>query len=118
MALETFSPGRNPNLGMGFSKQPRVLAATFGDGYVQRTPDGLNEQPRTFQLEWGPVTVAVADYIEDFFSRHKGAQPFWWQSPRDTSPRKYVCPQWTRDEPQWNASAITATFVEDFSLEV
>jgi phage-related protein len=118
MALQTFSPGRNPNLGMAYQQRPRVLSAAFGDGYVQRTADGLNTMPRSYRLEWAPCTPAEADYIIGFFETHGGVTPFWWTSPRDGSPRKYTCPEWERTEPQWNASGVSATFVEDFGLAV
>lgn len=118
MALLTFNPGRNPNLGMGFDVQPAVLTAAYGDGYKQRTPEGINSMPRSFTLEWNPCLTTEADYMIAFFETHKGATPFWWTSPRDTTPRKYVCTRWKRTEPQWNASGVMATFEEDFSLVV
>lgn len=116
MALQTFAPGQNPNTGLNYQQQPRVLSAAFGDGAVQRTPDGLNTMPRSFDVKWDPVSIEIADYIVGFFETHRGVTPFWWKSPRDSTPRKYVCPQWRRTEPQWNASAVEAAFVEDFSL--
>jgi phage-related protein len=103
---------------MVYQQLPKVLTAAFGDGYVQRTPEGINSMPRIYKLEWNPCTPTEADYMVGFFEAHAGAKPFWWQSPRDTTPRKYVCSEWSRSEPQWNASAVMATFIEDFSLEV
>lgn len=118
MALQTFSPGRNPDRGMGYDVQPDVLVAAFGGGYKQRTPAGINNMPRQFSVSWNPCTPATADYIVAFFEAHTGSIPFWWQTPRETYPRKYVCTRWKRSEPEWNASAVDAYFEEDFSLVV
>jgi phage-related protein len=117
MALETFAPAQNPNVGLGVRKQPDVLVAPFGDGYQQRTPNGLNANRRVVNLAWDPVSPEIAAYIDDFFDRHQSSRPFWWINPRDPVLRKWTCPEWERTEPQWNASAITATLVEDFGLE-
>lgn len=116
MPLQTFTPPRNPNVDFQVSHEPRVISAQMGDGYTQRTPSGINHQPRTWSLRWDPITVAEADTIETFLRARGGSEAFWWTPPRGGGAVKVICPRWTRVESQWNASGIAAAFVETFDL--
>lgn len=116
MSLETFSPAKPPSYGSARSVQPRVLETPFGDGYRQRAGDGLNGVAESWELTWTVLVPDDADAIEAFFIARAGHEPFWWTSPRDSSPKKYVCTKWQRSMAAGNADRISATFVQDFTL--
>ena len=71
MALDTF-PAIAPDYASGpVETKPRTLKSPFGDGYVQRSGDGLNNFPRTWAPTWTNITNSQADTIESFL-RSKG----------------------------------------------
>jgi len=80
----------------------RTAESAFGEGYTQRSGDGLNTEQRKFIAEWKTLTIAQADEIEAFFVRHLGYVAFQWQGPRDGTLRRYRCKKWSRD----NVSAL------------
>ena len=104
------------NIDSGHERGFRVLEARFGDGYVQRTKDGLNTAPRTWSLTFNPVSAAIADAIETFLEARGGAEPFYWTPPRATDPVKVVCKRVGRTYAQWSHDGIRVSFEEDFGL--
>lgn len=96
--------------------QPRVIAVTMGDGYTQRSPDGINHMPDNWDLRFNGVLPAAGDEITSFFETHGGYLAFWWTPPRRTTPRKYICTRWTRTLPDvMGLSDISARFERDFA---
>lgn len=60
----------------------RVLSAQFGDGYKQSVGDGINNEVRSWPLEF----VGKGDYVKpirDFLRAHQGYKPFKWTPPMD-----------------------------------
>ncbi len=60
-----------PDWGAAPELQPRVLQAKFGDGYDQRTADGLNDLLSTWKLSFSVRTQAEATAIAAWFARHR-----------------------------------------------
>lgn len=89
---------------------------SFGDGYVQRSADGLNNVRATWNVSWTNLTTAEKDVIEQFLDSTGGWQPFTWTAPGDSSPKKWIVknPKINPvDAGYWN---IAAQFIQDFSL--
>jgi len=59
---------------------PRILTATFGDGYQQDLVDGINADLKSWDLSFINRTSTDADAIEAFFSSTLG-QAFNWTPP-------------------------------------
>lgn len=120
MAISTFSPPQNPNVGMGYRVKPRVMTNAYGDGYSQRVGDGLNTMPRTFTLTWGPISTPNAEIIVAFFEARKAVECFFYTTPRDAAAgrtaRKYLCSDWEHIATQWNQDEVRATLTEVFDL--
>jgi phage-related protein len=122
--METFEdyvkwPNGNPvqcNVGSGHDRGFRVLEARFGDGYTQRTRDGLNTSPRSYSLVFDPVSAAIADAIESFLLARGGSEPFYWTPPRAIDPVRVICPKIGRTYSQWSHDGVRVTFIEDFGL--
>lgn len=116
MPAITFTPPRPPTIGAVLSVQPRVLTAAFGDGYSQRIGAGLNAQPQSWSLVWGPLPTAEIDGIAAFLSDRAGVEPFRWTAPRAAAARVFLCPEWQVTERGAGLAELTARFVEVFDL--
>lgn len=116
MALLTFTPARQPSLGTAVSRTPKVNDAKFGEGYSQRSPDGLNADLQTWDLTWNGLLDSEADEIEDFFAARKGAEAFNWTPPGKSTSIKVICPQWKRT--QGAQDSMTAQFKQVADLDL
>lgn len=91
--------------------EPRVLSATFGEGYAQETEDGINAQVRKVSLTFADRDMAEAAAIHAFLRLHHLA--FDWTDP-DGEPGRWKCPSWKRVWRPGNLRTVTATFEEVF----
>lgn len=114
-ASETF-PAHPPTACTRRSR-PRVLKATFGDGYGQRAADGLNPVPRTFEVSWTGYSNALIDEMDDFLEARGGHEAFNWTPPLGGGPAgQFTCEDFARSPRVHDWSELTATFVEVFDL--
>lgn len=63
---------------------PRVRKVQFGDGYDQRTGDGVNTMQGRLQARFANRTKAVRDELIAFFRAHRGAGAFDMSMPDQT----------------------------------
>lgn len=97
-------------------QQPRVREARFGDGYVQRAPDGINAQPQGWDLQFNDVDDEIGDEMIAFLRQHAGYLPFSFHPLWEPLPIKVTCSQWRRTlGSQVRTSNITCRFEQDFS---
>lgn len=90
MPLDTFTPAFQPTVdGTQRVVKRRTNKAQFGDGYSQRSTDGLNTSLRTLTVNWSTLVSTDADVIEAFFDAH-GVTPFLWTPPLETVQRKWI----------------------------
>ncbi len=102
--------------GASKTRQPNTRIVQFGDGYEQRLMVGMagNQNPATWNLRW-EVSESDADSIETFLSaRATDSASFDWTPPDETTPYKWVCPQWQKSVPYLNRATVTATFRQVF----
>ena len=115
--MQTFSPPVNPSPDLGYTVEPRVLVAEFGDGYRQRAGDGLNTMRRRYEsLSWDNVSPAEADAITAFFAARAGVEAFFWTPPGSATTGKYRAIRWGRSRRTAQAYRVTATFEQEFDL--
>lgn len=109
MPTFSVSPSFNPMS----TRKPRALAVKFGDGYEQRSADGINTDLQSWQLTFANLSIADADTIETFFvTNTTSITPFTWTPPNYATPSKYLCRTWTRNEINTTHATIAATFEE------
>jgi len=65
-----------PDKGLNKTTQPKVLVASFGDGYEQRAPDGINPLMETFNMSFMKRTRDEIDNIVAFFDLYRGTRAF------------------------------------------
>lgn len=68
----------NPDRGLKTDQKPRVLVATYGDGYEQRVAAGINNTPEVWNLTWKNRTAADANKIIKFLEDQGGVTAFDW----------------------------------------
>lgn len=115
MAFDTFVPPANPSLQTTRGVKPRINVAQFGDGYSQRSQDGLNAAPRSYSAVWEALLSTDADTIEAFFEAHM-VTPFLWTPPLETIQRKWLPTDWSRGYLGGSSVSLTATLAEQFDL--
>jgi phage-related protein len=113
---ETFSVAMS--YGVQNQMRPRVRSVQFGDGYELRMGDGLNTMPQNWSLVFNALPIGAANAVEAFFVQHAGIRWFWWHPPRQISPIKVVCKDWTRTQVDGSRThdAMTANFRQVFDL--
>lgn len=107
MATFTYVPdfGPSPEL------TPRILKASFGDGYEQRAEAGLNPYMPTWNLTFSIRSETEAKAIAAWLQTNKAAStPFDWTAPDGTT-GKWIADKWTPARPDsHNAWSVAATF--------
>lgn len=115
MPLNTFAPAFNPTLQSTRGVKARTVTAQFGDGYSQRSEDGLNAAPRNYQAIWEELQSTDADTIEAFLEAQT-AIPFLWTPPLETVQRSWIASNWTRGYVGGTLVSLTASLAEVFDL--
>ena len=113
MTLPTFTPPVNSDEKAVFEKNPNVLKANLGDGYVQRVVNGINPILRKQTLNWTNLTNAQAVTIDTFFSNQLGAHPFLWTPNGESTARVFVCSSWKLSYKNGGYADITNAVFEE-----
>jgi phage-related protein len=96
MTAPLFVPPRTPSQRTTSERQPRVIKTSFGDGYAQRSADGVNADLMKITLYWTGLTNEQAGGIENFMAGLKGCLPFRYTLPWETTQRVWVGVKWNR----------------------
>lgn len=110
MAVFTWVPSWNSEL----QEDPRILETRFGDGYAQRTGDGINHIPMKWNLSFDEIPAADGDAIRAFLRARGGYEAFDWTPPGMASAR-FVCKTWKRRYAAPGNASLTAVFEQDFA---
>lgn len=112
MPVPTFS--FVPDVSTSGRAAPSVLKARFGDGYEQRTADGLNSNMSIWELRWQNVPTTTLQAIYDFLKARKGVEKFLWTppTPESGSAKTYVCDTYDWVHNGGLVMGLTATFEE------
>ena len=108
--LPAIAPDRNLSQTPSFA----IDEVSFGDGYVQARPSGINSVKESYQVNWSLLTKQEYDTLYGFLKSRQGVTPFLWQPPWRTSPIKWRCKNLSGN-PARSAvyGSITATFEQD-----
>lgn len=108
MSTFTFTPAYSAQQ----TKKPRVRKSAFGDGYEQRSADGINTIKRVWSLRFTKASADIAE-VDAFLSSMGGVTSFDWTPPTGTA-GKWLCEEWSEGLDGFNKNIITATFIEVF----
>lgn len=103
-----------PDYLSSLNKQPRVRKVGFGDGYEQRSADGLNPNPDKWLLNWDELTDADITTLLSFFDGLGGVATFTWQSLYASAPKTYVCEKWDPTPVSANHHRLSASIYQVF----
>jgi phage-related protein len=100
----------------GFKEQVKTntLKARYGDGYMQRSVEGINSFNSSFALSFTNRSVADAQKIVDFLEARKGFEKFTWTPPYKTVSISVYCEKWEQQYVAHGHITVTATFVKVF----
>ena len=115
MALQTL-PDISPDYNGSKSVEFQTRTAQFGDGYTQRSPEGINNSDENTALTWSNLPKTDADTLENFFKDHKGSTAFLYTLPQSSTEEKFICKSYTRTPNDYDAVTMTATFTKVYDL--
>lgn len=93
----------------------RVRRNTFGDGYSQRSADGINTIDEKWSLSWTGTTTQITE-LEDFFIAEGGVNSFYWTPKRESTQLLWTCNTWNRVYNSNGVDTITATLQREYDL--
>ena len=110
MATFTYSP----SYGAKLNQTPKILEATFGDGYELSVEQGINYNPKVWNLTFANRTDTDADAIISFFTTNKTFTTTFDWTDLDGTAGKYKCKKWDRGYDNYGTYTVTAVFEEKF----
>lgn len=94
---------------------PRILIAKFGDGYEQRSPDWINNTPRTITVKVDQ-TRDIITQLEQFLVSLEGSTAFLFTPPYDTQGTFVADQGWTITEKGFDYAILEVQLREVFEL--
>ena len=103
-----------PDKNLNRTSAPRVLKATFGDGYEQRIADGINNIQEEYSIAFNNRTKEEIDDITAFLASKNGVTSFDFTIPDSNnsgeSTVKVVCEQYNQNYTYGDFYGCTAMF--------
>lgn len=94
--------------------KPRKKVSQFGDGYMQRTPDGINSISEEFSVSFEYRTAAERDAASDFLKARGGVEAFLWVPPDEVDTKKFICESWRKTKNDSGVFGVVAMFKQVF----
>jgi phage-related protein len=105
---------------------PRILIAKFGDGYEQRTPDGINIMPRSGTIKVDQLRFADPkdpstaqkniQFLDNWLRQTQGVQAFFFTPPYDVQGTFVADQGWTITEKGYDYAILEVPIREVFEL--
>jgi len=99
--------------GLSATTTLKVRKVTFGDGYTQRAPDGINNRSTSYQLTFVRDATTITAILA-FLDAHAGATAFYW-TPLLRPQALFTCETYTEPVKDGNVYTITAQFDQTFA---
>jgi phage-related protein len=96
----------------------RTLRASFGDGYSQRAPDGINSRIDSWTLRWGALTPAELQVVEAALDSVGGYGVLLWTPIGETVQKKFVNTKATYSRTRVNSNAYTVSVTLDEVFDI
>jgi phage-related protein len=112
-----------PSYASEIQSKPAVNLVKFGDGYEQRSEDGINNTLLKLNLTFEGREKQEARAITHFVNKRRGAQHFFFDAPFpynfDSSqnyPKRFICEDWSIRYVFFNNYNISLTIVETANI--
>jgi len=105
MAIFTWTPDQ----GLGQKSEAKVDEAIFGDGYVQRAGNGINNINEEVELTFTGRYRSEIDAIDSFLRAANGVTNFTF-TVQGSSAKKYTCSSWSTNYNHDTDSSLSGVF--------
>lgn len=102
-----------PDRGPARSMEARDNAIAFGDGYEQRSGDGINGVREEWDLNFTLRTKTEVEAIVAFLAARKGVESFDWTTPVGQL-KRFTCKKWTPIYNHDGDASLSCTFRQVF----
>jgi phage-related protein len=96
----------------------RTLRASFGDGYSQRAPDGINARSDKWDIKWGALTPSELQIVEAALDSVGGHGVLLWTPIGETVQKKFVNTKATYSRTRVNSTAYTVSVSLDEVFDI
>ena len=104
-----------PSYTSNINSEPKVIYHQFGDGYSQRSSDGMNHQRLVFDVIFQDCGDKEIKSLLAFFEYKGGTSYFYYTIPEPYNTRKkFTCKNWRHQFVSYNRHNLTAQFSEEF----
>lgn len=103
-----------PDQGARRTVKAKTFKASFGDGYAQRTADGINSLMESWSLNFSIRTRTEVVAITAFLAAAKGVYNFTWVTPTGDT-KRFTCEAWDDVYGHDGDCSVSATFMQDFA---
>lgn len=102
-----------PSYNNTIQNTPKVKKMQFGDGYQQRTPDGINNILLNLDFSFDNRNNDEATAIIHFLTARRGVESFLFTPPPPYGvSKRFVCADWTDTRAFYNDISIKVKFEE------
>lgn len=81
-----------PEFEAALSQAPNVNVTKFGDGYETRTPEGINNSPEVWSLQFTLAGDNLTNVL-NFIKTRNAVETFYWGNPFGVT-NVYICRKW------------------------
>ncbi len=108
---------RAPSYSPQCTPKANIIEAPFGDGYSQRTPQGINHISDNWTVPWNALENDEAQTLIIFLKAHY-TLPFLWTPPRESTAKKFKCSQlsYSPSSNSQDCMDVSATFEQVFDI--
>lgn len=105
--------GKPPSYSTAVAFDQKVAVVSFGDGYEQRAPTGINSKRLSFQLVWDRRKSTTVAAVLAFFGGQGSSNAFLW-----TPPAPYNAAPFSDGAPlQWIARLPGTHTLDGYDME-
>lgn len=101
----------HPEFESSLDQEPKVNVTKFGDGYEQRSAQGINNNPQKWSLQFTASNQAAQDAL-NFVQARNAVESFTWTNPMEQT-GVYVCRSWKMQRKQ-GVNILQLTFEQVF----
>jgi phage-related protein len=95
--------------------EPAVLRAPFGDGYSQRTPDGINTTKERWTWKWSLLEPTYSSLIAQLKAA-KGVTTIQWHPANESTDRDFTVVRWSATPLHDAGGEVSAEGIEEYDL--
>lgn len=94
----------------------RISEMRYGNGYSQRTPDGINAVIEMWDVAWENITSTEFNNIVAALDTAKGVDYFIWTPPGSSSSKKFIAKSYTKSVMSGDVYSVSASLEQVFDV--